>query len=353
VLFKNLKASIFDMKILVTHEIFPPEKFGGGERILWEFISRLKDKGFDVRVLTTGNPKIKEYNGVPTFRIPVNRFLMNLALPYVINHAREADIIQTATYNACLPSYLGAKILKKPIVNFVLGLHKDIWFEMRGLVLGTISKWGERVQLFRNYDKVIFFSELSKKKALEAGMPPEITEVIPPGVDHKSFYCGKKEDYVLFVGRLAKQKGIEYLIEAAKELPDVKIKLAGDGELRTFLESTSPPNVEFLGHKTGKPLYDLYAKAPIFCLPSVSDDFGLVHAEAMASGCAIVSTIPLNYSGIKIEAQNKKSIVEAIRHLHKNPKLVKKMRMENLKKSEEYDWDEFTKRMIKIYDEMV
>lgn len=341
------------MKILLTHEIFPPEKFGGGERILWEFVSRLKNKGFDIRVLTTGNPKIKEHNGVPTFRIPVNRFLMNLSLPYVIKHARDADVIQTATYNACFPSYLSAKILKKPIVNFVLGLHKNVWFEMRGPVLGTISKWGERLQLFRNYDKVIFFSEISRKKALDAGMPKEITEVIPPGVDHKSFYCGKKENYVLFVGRLAKQKGIEYLIEAAKESPNVKIKLAGDGELRSYLESIAPQNVEFLGHKTGKPLYDLYSKAPIFCLPSVSDDFGLVHAEAMASGCAIISTIPLNYSGIRIEAKNKESIIDAIKHLNKNPKLVKKMGKENLKRSKEYDWDKFTKRMIKIYGELV
>ena len=341
------------MKILVTHEIFPPEKYGGGEKIVWEFVSRLKNKGFDIEVLTTGNPKIKEYKGVTTHRIPVNRFLMNLSLPYIIKHAKNADIMQTTTYNACLPSYVAAKLLKKPIVNFVLGLHIDAWFEMRGKFLGTISKWGERMQLFHGYDKIIFFSEVSRNKALESGITPEITEVVPPGIEPKSYYCTKKEDYVLFVGRLAKQKGIEYLIEAAKELPDINIKLAGAGELEIYLKSIAPPNVEFLGHKTGKPLYDLYAKAPIFCLPSVSDDFGLVHAEAMASGCAIISTIPLNYSGVRIEAQNKKSIVAAIRHLHKNPKSVKKMRMENIEKSKEYDWDKFTKRMIKIYDELV
>ena len=184
-------------------------------------------------------------------------------------------------------------------------------------------------------------------------MPEEITEVIPPGVDHNSYYPGEKEDFVLFVGRLAKQKGLEYLMEAAKELPDVKFKLAGKGEMEAFLKSVAPPNVEFLGHKTGKPLYDLYAKAPIFCLPSVSDDFGLVHAEAMASGCAVISTIPLNYSGIKIDARSKKSIVDGIMHLRENPSLVKKMGEENLEKSKEYDWVKFTKRMIKIYDDLI
>ncbi len=344
---------MIDMKILVTHEIFPPEKFGGGERILWEFLWRLRDKGFDIRVLTTGNPKIREYEGVPTIRIPINRFLMNLALPQIIKHAKDADLIQTVTYNACLPSYVAAKMLKKPVTNFVMGLHRDIWNEMRGPILGTISKWGEKMQLFHNYDKVIFFSEFSRSKALESGMPRKITEVVLPGVDHKSYYCGKKEDYVLFVGRLAKQKGVEYLIEAAKELPDVKIKLAGDGELRQYLESVAPPNVEFLGHQTGQPLYDLYAKAPIFCLPSISDDFGLVNTEAMASGCAVVSTVPLNYSGIKIKSRSKDDIVNAISRLHKNPKLVGKMKTENLKKAKEYDWNKFTKKMIKIYDELV
>lgn len=340
------------MKILVTHEIFPPEKFGGGERILWEFLWRLRDKGFDIKVVTTGNPKIKEYEGVQTVRLPINRFVMNLAVPQIVKHAKDADLIQTVTYNACLPSYVAARMLKKPIANFVMGLHRDVWNEMRGPILGPISKWGEKLQLFRAYDKVVFFSEFSRAKALEAGMPRKITEVVLPGVDHKSYYCAEKDDYVLFVGRLAKQKGVEYLIEAAKELPDVKIKLAGDGELRQSLESTASPNVEFLGHKTGKPLYDLYAKAPIFCLPSISDDFGLVNTEAMASGCAVISTVPLNYSGIKINPRSKDEIVNAIRKLHDNPRLVKKMRTENLRKSKEYDWEKFTKKMINIYEDL-
>jgi len=340
------------MKILVTHEVFPPEKFGGGEKIVWEFLTRLKDKGFDIKVLTTGNPKIKEYNGIPTFRIPINRYLMNLTVPYVIKYGREADVIQTVTFNACLPSFIAAKILKKPIVNFIMGLHKDTWFEMHNWFIANVFKYVERLQIFRNYDKVIFFSEPSRSKALESGMPKEITQVISPGVNHNSYYPDEKEDFVLFVGRLAKQKGLEYLMEAARELPDVKFKLAGRGEMETFLKSIAPSNVEFLGHKTGKPLYDLYAKAPIFCLPSVSDDFGLVHAEAMASGCAIISTIPLNYSGIRIEPRNVKNIVNAIRRLQKNPQLVKKMGKENLKKSKEYDWDKFTKRMIKIYENL-
>ncbi len=340
------------MKILMTHEIFPPEKFGGGERILWEFLTRLRDKGFDIKVLTTGNPKIKEYEGIPTARLPINRYLMNLTTPFILKHARDADIIQTATFNACLPSLLAAKILKKPIANFILGLHKDVWYEMHNWLIATVFKNVERLQIFRKYDKVIFFSEHSRLKALKSKMPKEITEVIFPGVDHKSYYVDEKEDYVLFVGRLAKQKGLEYLMEAARELPEVAFKLAGKGEMENFLKSIAPENVEFLGHQTGKPLYDLYAKASIFCLPSVSDDFGLVNTEAMASGCAVVSTVPLNYSGINISPRSKDDIVNAIRHLHENPKLVKKMGSENLKKSKEYDWDKFTDRMIKIYEEM-
>lgn len=341
------------MKILITHEVFPPEKFAGGERIMWEFTKRLKNKGFDVKVLTTGNPKIKEFEGVPTVRMPINRFLMNLAVPYVIKHAKEADIIQTATYNACLPSYTAAKILKKPVLNFILGIHTGSWSDMRGHVFGTISKWVERIQLFRDYDKIIFFSEASWKKAIASGMRRKTTEVIHPGVDHKLYYADKKENFVLFVGRLAKEKGLEYLIEAAKQLPEVSFKLVGSGELESHLKSVAPSNVEFLGYKTGKPLYDIYAKASIFCLPSISDVFGLVQVEAMASGCAIISTIPLNYSGTKIRNKNVIDIVNAVKRLWGNPTLVKKMGKENLEKSKEYDWDKFTKRMVEIYDKLV
>jgi hypothetical protein len=101
------------MKILITHEIFPPEFVGGGESLMLRICLGLKERGFDVKVLTSGNPKIKSYEGIETARIPINRYMMNLTLFQILKHAKEADLIQTSSGNLCFPSWLAAKILKK------------------------------------------------------------------------------------------------------------------------------------------------------------------------------------------------------------------------------------------------
>ena len=71
------------MKVLITHEKFMPDFAGGGEKLVYEMAKNLQRKGVDVKVLTTGNPKITEYDGIPTIRLPINRFLMNFAFPSI------------------------------------------------------------------------------------------------------------------------------------------------------------------------------------------------------------------------------------------------------------------------------
>ena len=48
------------MKILFTHELFPPDVAGGGEIAVYEIVKRLKERGIEIKVLTTGNP-YKQY----------------------------------------------------------------------------------------------------------------------------------------------------------------------------------------------------------------------------------------------------------------------------------------------------
>ena len=107
------------MKILITHELFPPDIAGGGEIAVYEIVKRLMEKDIEIKVLTTGDPRIKEYDGIPTIRLPINRYLMNLALYSIYKHSKDCDLIHTNNYNACFPSYVAAKLLKKPIVSAV------------------------------------------------------------------------------------------------------------------------------------------------------------------------------------------------------------------------------------------
>ncbi len=341
------------MKILITHELFPPDVAGGGEIAVYEIVKRLMERDIEIKVLTTGDPRIKEYDGIPTIRLPINRYLMNLAFYSIYKHSKGCDLIHTNNYNACFPSYVAAKLLKKPIVCHIHEVYNEKWLKMRGVIGGNISRVVEKLQVNHDFNKFIFFSKHMRKSAIDIGVPIEKSEIIKPGVDFKKFKMEKKEPFVLFVGNLIRRKGLEYLIEVAKELQDVDFLLVGRGKERERLEVMAPKNVKFLGYVSDKELIDLYSRALIFCLPSVGEGFGLVLLEAMASGCVIVSTIPLDYEGIRVEIDDVLGLKNVIRSLLDEPKKTERMGRKNRKRAKQYDWEEFTSRLIEIYEEVI
>ena len=105
--------------------------------------------------------------------------------------------------------------------------------------------------------------------------------------------------YLLAVGRLTPEKGLEYLVEAANRLPQVtQVVIAGasdhDSTYRQLLEKLDTGNkVIFTGFTTGEDLRQLYSHARCFVLPSVNEGFPMVLLEAMAYGLPILcSDIP-------------------------------------------------------------
>ena len=82
------------MKVLLTHEIFPPQIHGGGEIVVAKMAELLSERGIDVKVLTTGDPKIKKYNNIETVRIPVPVYdrrakITKFAIEFVHQFGRE------------------------------------------------------------------------------------------------------------------------------------------------------------------------------------------------------------------------------------------------------------------------
>ena len=106
-------------------------------------------------------------------------------------------------------------------------------------------------------------------------------------------------NYLLAVGRLTPEKGLEYLVEAANRLPQVKqVVIAGasdhDNAYRQQLENLDTnKKVIFTGFTSGEDLRQLYSHARAFVLPSVNEGFPMVMLEAMAYGLPILcSDIP-------------------------------------------------------------
>jgi glycosyltransferase involved in cell wall biosynthesis len=337
------------MKVLFTHELFMPDFHGGGEFLTYEIVKRMIDSGLDVTVLTTGNPKIKIYENIRTIRLPVNRYLMNLTSPWIAKYAKDFDLIQSNNYNACFPSLMASKLVKKPVYCMVHGMYGKKWLSMRGPFFGNISQAVEKFQVTGDYKKIIFFSDFARDTGISVGIPKKKTVVIHPGIEYENFYVGEKEPYVFFVGRLSKQKGITYLIQAAKELSHIKFKIAGRDENESWIKKESPKNVEFLGFVSNEKLKELYSRALVFCLPSIAETFGLVILDAMASGCAVVSTVPLDYEGFKVDVGDVEQLKKAISYLFENEEIAVSMGLKNREKVQGYSWENCIKDLFQLY----
>ena len=94
-----------------------------------------------------------------------------------------------------------------------------------------------------------------------------------------------------YAGRLTAEKNVRFLAEVAEAMPAGRTKflIVGDGSHRAWLERHLPPSTVFTGMLRGEELAKAYSQMDVFLFPSLSDTFGLVVLEAMASGIPVVS----------------------------------------------------------------
>jgi glycosyltransferase involved in cell wall biosynthesis len=109
----------------------------------------------------------------------------------------------------------------------------------------------------------------------------------------------KDEPYILFVGRLAWQKGPDLLLDAIpivlKRAPKAKFVFAGEGDMRPELEVKAAEkgignSTRFIGYRAGKDLVGLFKSADLICVPSRNEPFGIVILEAWSASKPVVAT---------------------------------------------------------------
>ncbi|BCB05754.1 glycosyltransferase [Bacillus sp. KH172YL63] len=179
-------------------------------------------------------------------------------------------------------------------------------------------------------------SDFIKRKLVEKGFSNDqiITHYI--GVDLETLkvdHSITREDSVLFVGRLVKNKGCEYLIQAMKmvndKYPNTRLIIAGDGPERQRLEQLAGDlniNASFLGAISHKDVVLEMNKAKVFSVPSIeiesgaSEGFGMVFAEAQAMALPAVSfdtggipeAISHNETGFIVPQKDHKQLADSI-----------------------------------------
>ena len=149
------------------------------------------------------------------------------------------------------------------------------------------------------------------------------------GVDAEMFSPGTLHDGTLtlgYAGRLTAEKNVQFLAELADRLPPdllarVQFLIVGDGSQRAWLQRRLPVSTVFTGMLRAEALARAYAQMDVFLFPSLSDTFGLVVLEAMATGVPVVSfqvTGPKSVveSGLNgFAAREKAEFVEGVRKL--------------------------------------
>jgi len=338
------------MKVLLTHEHFAPDFAGGGEYVVLEIARHLIRRGMGVEVLTTGDPSVTGFEGIRTFRLPIHRYRLNFAAREIARRAQGTDLIQTFSYHAALPSLVAGKWLGKPVVCMIMGLYNRVWREMRGPLLGRFFMAWERFLLKQDFSRFIFLSSYSRIMGIEMGVSPSRSIVNSPGIEVDKYGPSpEKDDVVLFVGKLEVRKGIYDFLEVARALPDIFFRVMGWGTEEGLVRKIAPSNVEFVKFVRGQKLREAFGRAKIFFFPSKSETFGLVLVEAMAAGCAIVSTIPLGFEGAVVRAGNREAMIQAISRLSADPEETSRIGRRNMELAKAYTWDRHTDLLLDIY----
>ena len=342
------------MKVLITHERFAPDFAGGAEYVILEQARHLQRSGLEVKVLTTGDPSIHSHEGIATERLPIHPYRFNLATRKIAESASDVDLIQTNNYHACLPTLRAARRVGKPVVCMIHGLFGEAWKEMRGPIIGRAFMAWEQFLLTRRYDHLIFVSEFSREAALKGDTLESPTSVINPGIDLDKFKpATSKDNVVLFVGKIDVRKGIEDVLAVARALPETQFRVVGWADRKTGYQAAAPANVEWVGPKFGKELHEEFARARVFLFPSKVETFGLVVVEAMASGCAVVSTVPLPFEGFRVEPGDVQAQISAVRKLLSDTHTSGNMGQANVVLAQLYTWERHTRALLDLYEEVL
>jgi glycosyltransferase involved in cell wall biosynthesis len=332
------------MKVLVFTTTLP--SFTPGDAtppFVYELSRRIRKKGCDVSILTPRIPwskKFETYDGIKIYRYPYffkdtweqlndgailpnlkSKPQLYLQVPFLLffwlakmimlDRTEKFDLIHA---HWIIPGGLLSVIAKK-------------WFGMEGKILctshgadifwlkGTLGTFLKQY-VFRSIDHLTVVSSSIQKEVREVYGGSLPMTIIPMGVDENVFSPEKRDPsirerywilgkFILFVGRLAEKKGINYLIramsEVSKKYPDSKCLIVWNGPMEKELKELTDnlnlsEKVIFAGPIENAKLPAYFASADIFVWPSIiakngdTEWFGLVFVESLLSGCCTIGT---------------------------------------------------------------
>lgn len=171
-----------------------------------------------------------------------------------------------------------------------------------------------------------------------------------------------KDKLLLFVGRLAPEKGIERLKYVLREMPDARLAIVGDGPARDSLEREyAGERAVFTGLLKGEDLAAAYASADVFLFPSTTETLGMAMIEALASGLPVIAArggashevVADGEDGFLYDPDDDGDLVKMARRVFEEDGLRGKLSAGARKSAEGRDWASSARALKSCYEEAI
>ena len=246
------------------------------------------------------------------FKGALEAFSLNLTQ---IKALAGVDVVHTHTWYVSMAGYLAKKLYGVPFVLTTHSLEPLRGWKAEQLGSGyAMSSWMERTAIL-DADAVIAVSNGTREDILRVyPVDPQRVHVIYNGIDLDEYQKTAETTalveygvdpslpYVLFVGRITRQKGVTHLVDAIRYMPaNTQVVLCAGApdtpeiaaEMRQKVEEARQhnPRIIWIEKMVTKPeVIQLYSNARVFCCPSVYEPFGIINLEAMACRAAVVAS---------------------------------------------------------------
>jgi len=381
------------MKILMLTPYFYPHT-GGTEKYVKDLSIQLVKNGHDVTVVACNVPRAKKakkeevIEGVKIKRISAIDFLYYLPVSLFFNlkTLEGYDVVHIH----CPPHSFVRSVAGKVKTPVVTTFHCDITIteQFFGIPIPRFITHGFEAlmdwyagRFLPKVQEIICTSEsYASTSPVMKNLP---RNVIPIGVYHDKLdesvkkqgidpFKDKKKQ-ILFLGRLAANKGIKYLVAAMPKIlsahPDAKLIICGEGEEKpSIVNQIKNLNLEgsvtFYGTVNLDTLSKLYTTSSVFVLPSINrlEAFGIVQLEAMACYTPVVasdipgvnSVMDIGKSGLLVPKQNPEAISDAVIKILSDPNMISQMGARGRELVEtRYDWPIISKEVEAVYKKAI
>ncbi len=352
------------------------EDFDGASRTMFQLINRIDTSRFEFFfIYGTGPEQLDSFKSlrIPAFHIPFNRNY-TLAVPAIAQKSirKQLKEFQPDVIHIATPSMLGNYALqyaKKNEIPTISIYHThfisyiDYYLKKTPFLITPTKKQfiKQTVRFYNKCSKVYIPSKTIQKELTSIGINPERLTLWQRGIDTQLFSPRKKDlkyirkitqnkkPNILFVSRLEWEKNLTTLIAIYQHCRalalDCNFIIVGDGTAKAAcMEQMS--GAHFLGKRSHQELAKIYASATLFLFPSITETYGNVVIEAMASGLPCITAdqggssdfIQDEINGFKCKAQDTYEYVFRIQQLIDNQGLRKKIKKSALKYSKQYNW---------------